>query len=132
MAYNNQAVDINGHPLIKPDELDRLQKFYGKIDPDARRVKVGIFEAPLYCIDPKIFGFNSGWSVPLQLWVWDWGRQESPTEAQFRSLNRVTGCPFNDVLRQTLVAAFEAARKNKVPFTDLVEQEVRAAAKAKK
>jgi len=30
-------------------------------------------------------------------------------------------------LRQTLIASFDAARKNKVPFADLVEQEVSAA-----
>jgi len=127
MASNNQAVDINGHPLLKPDELERLQKFYGRIDPDARRVKVLSFAVPLNCVDPKVFGSNLGWYVREQLWVWDWGRQEAPTEAQFRSLERQTQCPYNNVLRQTLIAAFEAARKNKVAFADLVEEEVRAA-----
>jgi uncharacterized protein len=127
MASNNQAVDVNGHPLLKPDELDRLQKFYGKIDAAARRVKVRSFEVPLNCIDPKVYGSNMGWFVRRPLWVWDWGRQEAPTESQFRSLERETECSFNDVLRQTLVAAFEAARKNNVAFADLVEEEVNAA-----
>ena len=125
MAANDQAVDVNGHPLLKPDELERLQKFYGTIDPDLRRVKFRSFEVPLTCYGP-----NSGWFKPRQLWVWDWGRQESPTEPQFRNLERQTDCPYNDVLRQTLIAAFEAARKNKVAFADLVEEEVHAAREA--
>jgi TPR repeat protein len=126
MAANNQAVDVNGHLLLKPDELERLQKFYGTIDPDLRRVKFRSFEVPLTCYGP-----NSGWFIPRQLWVWDWGRQEAPTEPQFRNLERQTACPYNDVLRQTLIAAFEAARKNKVAFADLVEEEVHAARLAK-
>jgi hypothetical protein len=127
MAVNNQAVDVNGHPLLKPDEIDRLQTFYGTIDPGARRVKVRSFEVPLNCNDPKVWGASQTLSFRRQLWVWDWGRQEAPTEPQFRSLERQTGCAYNDVLRQTLVAAFDAARKNKVAFADLVEEEVHAA-----
>jgi uncharacterized protein len=127
MAVNNQAVDVNGHPLLKTDEIDRLQTFYGTIDPGARRVKVRSFEVPLNCNDPKVWGASQTLSFRRQLWVWDWGRQEAPTEPQFRSLERQTGCAYNDVLRQTLVAAFDAARKNKVAFADLVEEEVHAA-----
>jgi hypothetical protein len=59
--------------------------------------------------------------------VWDWGRAEAPTEPQFRSLERETGCYDNDVLRRTLSASFDAARKAKVPFADLINQQILAA-----
>jgi TPR repeat protein len=29
MAFNGQAVDVDGHTLLTPDEQDRLQRFYG-------------------------------------------------------------------------------------------------------
>jgi hypothetical protein len=59
--------------------------------------------------------------------VWDWGRAESPTEPQFRSLERETYCYDNDILRRTLSASFDAARKAKVPFADLINQQIIAA-----
>jgi len=62
-----------------------------------------------------------------RVWVWDWGRSESPTEPQFRSLEREWGCADNDILRRTLSAAFDAARKAKVPFADLILQQIAAA-----
>ena len=127
MAYNNQALDASGHPIFKPEELDRLQKYYGLIDPPSRRVKLRSFEVPLNCADPKQSNGANAAPRRKQLWVWDWGRSEPPTEPQFRSLERVTFCPYNDVLRQTLAAAFDAAKKNKVSFADLVQQEVLAA-----
>jgi hypothetical protein len=124
LAYNGQAVDNSGRPLFKPEELDRLQKFYGTIDMNERRVKVRSFDVPLMCVNPK---FNSQWVDWRQLWVWDWGRNEPPTEPQFRSLERFTDCRYNDILRQTLSIAFDASKKNKVAFADLVQQEVLAA-----
>ena len=124
MAYNNQAVDRDGHPLLKQEEIDRLQKYYGKVDPNNRRVKVKSFNVPLYCVDLKRY---PDWRITEQLSVWDWGRNEPPTKSQFRSLERQTKCPYNDVLRQTLSIAFDAAKKNNVAFPDLVEQEVLAA-----
>ena len=126
MAYNNQAVDAAGRPMFKPEELDRLQKYYGTIDIPSRRVKVRSFDVPLNCLDPKVFKTNT-WPTRRTVWVWDWGRNEPPTEPQFRSLERDTQCHYNDVLRQTLSMAFDAAKKNKVPYADLVDQEVLAA-----
>lgn len=123
MAYNNQAVDEAGQPLLKPEEQDRLQKYYGTVDPNLRKVKVSSFDVPLYCADPKYYT----WNVWEQVWIWDWGRNEPPTEAQFRNLERSTGCPYNDILRQTLSIAYDLAKKNKVAFADLVDQEVHAA-----
>jgi TPR repeat protein len=126
MAYNDTAVDSAGRLLFKPDELARMRKFYGEIDVPSRRVKVRSFEVPLNCNNPRTSKIV--WYYPKTLWVWDWGRVESPTEPQFRSLERQTsGCTFNDILRQTLIIAYDTAKKNKVPYADLVEQEVLAA-----
>jgi len=120
MAINGQAVDANERPLLSPDEIDRLQRYYGTIDAATRRVKVRRLDVPLNC---------GTWQRTKPIWVWDWGRAESPTEPQFRSLERQTRCYDNDPLRRTLIASFEAARKSKVPFADLINQQI-AAAKA--
>jgi len=67
------------------------------------------------------------WTSSQQVWVWDWGRVESPTEPQFRNIERTTGCADNDVLRRTLIDVFEQAKKNKVPFADLIDQKIKTA-----
>jgi len=126
MAYNHQATDPSGNSLFKTDELDRLQKFYGTIEVQSRRVKVRSFYMPLYCSDPKKTPGGPRMRRST-VWIWDWGRSESPTEPQFRSLERDTRCTYNNTLRQTLSLAFNASKKNKVPYADLVEQQVRAA-----
>jgi uncharacterized protein len=70
-------------------------------------------------------GTNFTWDKPV--WVWDWGRSESPTEPQFRSLERQTGCYDNWTMRRVLINSFQLARKDKVPFADLVFEEIKAA-----
>jgi TPR repeat protein len=117
MAANGQAVDVNDRALLAPDEVDRLQRFYGTVDPEAHKVKIRRLDVPL--------GGCNYFRKPV--WVWDWGRAESPTEPQFRSLERETYCYDNDILRRTLSASFEAARKAKVPFADLINQQIIAA-----
>jgi hypothetical protein len=119
MAVNGEANDINGHSLLNPDEIDRLQKFYGTVNPDVRKVEVRKLEVPLGC--------NGYYSRHGTLWVWDWGRKESPTEPQFRSIERQTGCYDNETLRRTLIASFLVARKTKVPFADLIYQQIKEA-----
>jgi TPR repeat protein len=118
MAVNGQSVDVNDRALLNPDEVDRLQRFYGTVDPDTHKVKIRQLDVPL-----------GGCNYPYKkrVWVWDWGRAESPTEPQFRSLERETYCYDNDVLRRTLSASFDAARKAKVPFADLINQQIIAA-----
>ncbi len=119
MAVNSEANDINGRSLLTPDEVDRLQKFYGTVNPDVRKVEVRKLEVPLNCVgDYQRF---------RDIWVWDWGRKESPTEPQFRSLERDTGCYDNETLRRTFVASFLLAKKTKVPFADLIYQQIKEA-----
>jgi TPR repeat protein/uncharacterized protein (UPF0335 family) len=118
MAVNGQANDVNGNPLLTQDEIDRLQRYYGKVDDATRKVKVRRLSVQLNCI---------GDTKQRDLWVWDWGRSESPTEPQFRSLERETDCYENQTLRRTLTASFQLARKDKVPFADLIMQQIKAA-----
>jgi len=119
MAVNGQAVDADDRPLLTQDEIDRLQQFYGTVDPATHRVKVRRLDVPLGC--------GAAWQRREPVWVWDWGRSESPTEPQFRSLERETGCYYNDTLRRTLISTFETARKSKVAFADLITQQITAA-----
>lgn len=119
MAVNGQANDINGRPLLSQDEIDRLQNFYGAVNPDIRKVEVRKLEVPLGC--------NGYYSRYATLWVWDWGRRVSPTEPQFRSIERQTGCYDNATLRRTLIASFLLAKKTQVPFADLIYQQIKEA-----
>jgi TPR repeat protein len=119
MAKNGEAVDTTGRPRLTADEVDRLGRYYGQVDPEAKQVKIRRLEIPIGC--------GGGWSIRKKIWVWDWGRTESPTEPQFRNLERETGCSDNDVMRATLIDVFQQAKKNKVPFADLVDQRIKTA-----
>jgi hypothetical protein len=119
MAKNGEAVDAAGRPLLTPDEVDRLERFYGAVDPATKQVKALSITVLADC------GGYRKW--PKKVWVWDWGRTESPTESQFRNIERTTRCTNNDVLRRTLNEVFEQAKKNKVPFADLIDQKIKTA-----
>lgn len=120
MAKNNEAVDASGRPLLTKDEIDRLERFYGMVDPAIRQVKIRRLDVTIRC------GSYERWP-PEKVWVWDWGRTESPTESQFRNIERNTNCSDNEVLRRTLIEVFEQAKKSKVPFADLIEQRIKTA-----
>ena len=47
MAVNGQAVDVNDRALLTPDEVDRLQRFYGTVDPETHKVKIRLLNVPL-------------------------------------------------------------------------------------
>jgi TPR repeat protein len=135
MAKSGEAVDAAGRPLLNGDEIERLEKYYGTTDPETKQIKIRSLRVELGC------GFSGRyynqqkrkWSYAVEwirsefIWVWDWGRGESPTEFQFRNLERATGCVNNDLLRRTLIDIFEQSKKSKVAFADLTDQKVRTA-----
>ncbi|HEX8165106.1 MAG TPA: DUF2610 domain-containing protein [Beijerinckiaceae bacterium] len=118
MVKHGEAVSKAGRPLFTQDEIDRMEKYYGRADPVTKEVKVRRLVVPVGC---------GGGRQYKQIWVWDWGREESPTEPQFRFLEREEGCRQNNELRQTLASSFATARKNKVAFADLIDQQIKSA-----
>jgi len=135
MARSGEAVDAAGRPLINSDEVERLEKYYGRTDPETRQVKVRRLLVQLGCgytgryydRQKRRWAWLWEWIRNDYIWVWDWGRAESPTEFQFRNLERATGCVNNSILRRTLIDIFEQSKKSKVAFADLTDQKVRTA-----
>ena len=121
MAENHEAEDINGNPLLTKDEVDRLERFYGKVDPVTKKVRIRRLQVPLDC---------GGSTRERAVWVWDWGRNESPTEPQFRAIEHEGFCTVDPVLRATLIASYLTAKKSNVAFADLIQQQIIAAAAA--
>jgi TPR repeat protein len=130
MAKNGEAVDAASRPLLTVAETERLERYYGAVDPIAKQVKVRrLDDVALHC-GVQVEKVRVTWDRSGTIWVWDWGRAESPTEAQFRNLERTTGCADNGVLRRTMIDVFEQAKKSKVPFSDLIDQKIKTAAAA--
>jgi TPR repeat protein len=136
MAKTGEAVDASGSPLLTQEEIERLERYYGKVEPSSKQVKIRRLSVELTCgLGQKKFNkqtqeyeYEYSWKQPKRpIWVWDWGRTESPTEFQFRSLERETGCIKNGILRGTLIDIFEQAKKNDLPYADLVEQKIKTA-----
>ena len=132
MAKNNEAVDGSGSPLLTQDEVDRLERYYGSVDPNPKDVvdptsndSKKVYEVKVRRLEVELDCY--AWKQTADIWVWDWGRSESPTAVQFRNLERETSCSNNDKLRRTLVDVFEQAKKNKVPFADLIAQKIKTA-----
>lgn len=136
MAKSGEASDAAGRQLLTEDEIDRLSKYYGMPDPQTRQVKIRNLNVEISC------GFSGNryydrarrkwiWDVEWvrrdNISVWDWGRSESPTEFQFRNIERATGCTNNNLLRRTLIDIFEQSKKSKLAFADLTDQKVRTA-----
>ena len=137
MAKNpeGEAVDSRGRPLLTPDEVDRLGHYYGAVDAKTGKVKIRRLQVRLKCEygryydrrKRKWFATATG-SRAKEIWVWDWGRPESPTEFQFRNLEReAPACSYNDILRRTLIDIFDQSKKSQVSFADLVDQKVKTA-----
>jgi TPR repeat protein/uncharacterized protein (UPF0335 family) len=116
MAKSGEAVDTMGRPLLTPEEIDRLARYYGVVDPTTKQVKVRAFKMPIFC--------DQQWYFPEQVWVWDWGRSDAPTEFQIRYYERLHGCTNNTSLRATLMDIFSQAKKSKVAFSDLLAQRI--------
>jgi TPR repeat protein/uncharacterized protein (UPF0335 family) len=114
LAKSGEAVDTMGRPLLTPEEIDRLEHYYGAVDPATNKIKVRGFKVPIFCDASTYF--------PEEIWVWDWGRSESPTEPQMRFIERIYGCGYNRDLRATLTDVYSQAKKSKVAFADLLAQ----------
>jgi uncharacterized protein len=118
MAKSGEAVDSMGRQLLTPEEIDRLEHYYGTVDPTTKQIKLRGFKMPIFC------EASETWYFPEQIWVWDWGRSEAPTEFQIRYQERLTGCPYNVDLRATLMEVYSQAKKSKVAFADLLAQKM--------
>jgi hypothetical protein len=129
MARNGEAVGADGQQLLSKDEVDRLERFYGKVDPLTKKVKVRELRTQLTCYHERV-GREIKTYVTTKFyhfWVWDWGRDESPTEGQMRNLEFQSGCYQNKDLRDTLTASYQLSRKDDVAFADLIEQQIKVA-----
>jgi len=129
MAKSGEAVDAIGRPLLTADEIARLEQYYGMVDPVTKKVAIRRLSVPITC---RLRRSGNGrnditWTNRDWLWVWDWGRNESPTEAQMRNLERTWSCSDNGDLRATLIDVFQQAKKNKVSFADLIDQKIKTA-----
>ncbi len=135
MAKNGEATDAAGRPLLTEDEVDRLEHYYGKVDAVTHQVKIRRLTVQLNCGVGRRYNQRSrqweyvySWTRKRYVWVWDWDRQESPTEFQFRNLERAeAACTDNNLLRRTLTDVFEQSKKSQVAFADLVDQKVKTA-----
>ena len=135
MAKSGEASDAAGRPLLTQDETDRLERFYGAVDPLTRQVKIRRLTVQLTCGAGRRYDqrkrewvYAYTWERQKFVWVWDWGRAESPTEFQFRNLERAdVYCTDNGLLRRTLIDIFEQSKKSKVAYADLVDQKVKTA-----
>jgi TPR repeat protein len=123
MAASGEAADKDGQPLLTQDERDRLERYYGKPDLQTHEVKVRSLKVHMVC---------GGTDETKFVWVWDWGREESPTEPQFRYYESMKPpcVPYIDMYgfdgkrantRETLKALWDVVRKDqKVAFADIV------------
>jgi hypothetical protein len=129
MAKSGEAVDALGRPLLTREEIGRLERYYGAVDPVTNKVAIRRLYVPITCRIRRGGNRKSDivWTNRKMLWVWDWGRPESPTEPQMRNIERTSGCSDNADLRATLVDVYQQAKKNKVSFADLIDQKIKTA-----
>jgi TPR repeat protein len=121
MAASGEAVNEAGEPLLTQEERGRLERYYGKPDPETKQVKVRWVRIPMRCGTRDLVKY---------FWVWDWGRDESPTESQFRYLEaQRTPChPIDQVtrdrrtnVREALNVLWDVVHKDpKLSFADVV------------
>jgi hypothetical protein len=128
MAESGEATDAIGRPLLTQEEIDRLEHYYGAVDPVTKKVAIRRLYVPITCrIRRSGSRQDVSWTNREWLWVWDWGRPESPTEPQMRNIERTSGCSDNADLRATLIDVYQQAKKNNVRFADLIDQKIKTA-----
>lgn len=130
MAANKEAVNTDGQPLLTQDERERLERYYGRPDPETKAVKVRSLQVWMRC------GLQT---TRKYFWLWDWGREEAPTEAQFRYYEAQNPpCrPHEEQIgkdgkkqnpREVLKALWEVVRKdNRLSFPEVVAAQAEAA-----
>jgi hypothetical protein len=104
LAHEQGCVDEQGKPLFSKPEIDTMEKFYGKYDEKQHRVVVKIADIYDYS-KPR----PQDWPFRKQLWIWDWGRAEAPTEQQFRRVELNRDTTYYDWTRDI---SFEKERNN--------------------
>ena len=104
------------------EEIGRLEHYYGTVDPVTKKVTIRQLIVPVTCrIRRSGNGRNDvSWTNRQWLWVWDWGRVESPTEPQMRNIERTSGCSDNGDLRNTLIDVYQHRAKFTVMFISAV------------
>jgi uncharacterized protein len=129
MAKSGEAVDASGRALLTQEEVERLEHYYGAVDPVTKKVAIRRLFVPITCRLKRPGNGRSdvSWTNHEWLWVWDWGRPEAPTEPQMRNIERTSFCTDNADLRNTLVDVYQQAKKNKVSFADLIDQKIKTA-----
>jgi TPR repeat protein len=129
MAKSGEAVDPMGRPLLTQEEVGTLEHYYGAVDPVTKKVTIRRLSVPISCRIKRAGPGRSDvtWGYRRSLWVWDWGRPESPTEPQMRNIERALGCSDDGDLRNTLIDVYQQAKKNKVAFADLIDQKIKTA-----
>jgi TPR repeat protein len=96
LAHQPDGTDEQGKPLFSKAETDLLEKYYGKYDETQHRVVVKMADFFDYAN-----AVPQDSTVRKQLWIWDWGRVESPTEQQFRRIELWRGTTFYDHVRDS-------------------------------
>ncbi len=129
MAKSGEAVDASGRALLTQEEVERLEHYYGAVDPVTKKVAIRRLFVPITCRLKRPGNGRSdvSWTNHEWLWVWDWGRPEAPTEPQMRNIERTSFCTDNADLRNTLVDVYQQAKKNKVSFADLIDPKIKTA-----
>jgi TPR repeat protein/CHAT domain-containing protein/exonuclease VII small subunit len=61
-----------------------------------------------------------GISSPIHIYIWDWGREEPPTDMQFEWYSKARGCEAPQKTIDTFRRLYEIARDNNVSYKELV------------
>jgi hypothetical protein len=128
MAKSGEAVDAQGRPLLTLDEIDRLERYYGKVNAGSTKVNIRRLAPEIDCglRDSRTKKFIIKWTISPSIWIWDWGRKESPTGLQIREILRKNPlCFYNlDRWRATLDDIFDQSNKSKLAFADLTNERI--------
>ncbi|NJN04470.1 MAG: DUF2610 domain-containing protein [Leptolyngbyaceae cyanobacterium RM1_1_2] len=106
-AYHNllKLYQQEGLQPANPQLISVLEARVGSLDGGMKRFTV-----------PSICGTLV---APFQVYIWDWGLDESPTDAQFTWLEQARGCEVPDDVVESFQKLYTIARENSVSFSEL-------------